>query len=166
MRPGDLPRPGCPRARSVAARNPPQRIHRLPVHVADSALPRDRGAAPTACPSGRADVDDDREAPSALRTKHVGVSRAPSRIGTSRSFSITRSWRGCEPRRDLANRCSVRAIFDLDLVLADEFRPRLRLGTNLIGELLRRGRHAQPSSAAAQACSFISGRDSTAATAA
>src|SRR5450755_3918981 len=87
--------------------------------------------------------------PLPLGRKTSALSRAPSRTGTSRSFSITRSWRGCEPRwRDLANRRSTRLLLDLDLVVADEFRPTLRLCTNLIGKFLRRNgyrnRHKLP----------------------
>src|SRR5207237_10516454 len=70
--------------------------------------------------------------------KTSALSPAPSRMGISRSFSTMRSWRGCDARwRGLANRCSARSLLDLELVVADEFRPDLRLGANLLGEFLR-----------------------------
>src|SRR5207244_8146167 len=42
--------------------------------------------------------------PPPLGRNASALSRAPSRMGISRSFSITRSWRGCDPRwRRLVN---------------------------------------------------------------
>src|ERR1700675_971737 len=87
--------------------------------------------------------------PPPLGRKTSALSRAPSRMGISRSFPITRSWRGCDPRwSGVANRDSAKVLLDLDLVVADEFRPTLGLCTNLFGEFLRRigyrNRHQLP----------------------
>src|SRR5262249_42802946 len=71
--------------------------------------------------------------PAPLGRKTCARSRAPTRIGTSRSFWTTRSWRGREPRV----RVRANGLFDLDLGLAEEVTPALRFLLHELGKVLR-----------------------------
>src|SRR5262252_8403987 len=68
-------------------------------------------------------------------------SRAPSRMGTSRSFSTSRSWRGCELRPAALPAFGTPVfLFDLDLRFAQELAPVVGFLAHELIEFLRRAR--------------------------
>ena len=130
--------PGVDAHCSVSARHPPQRIHRLPIHVRIRRFLEIGGRHPELVLLVRTEVDDDRETPPGFWTEDVGFKPcavAHRNVKILFDDEIVARLRAAMAR--FGQRRLRRSSIDLDFVVAHDFRPRLRLGANLFGEFLR-----------------------------
>ena len=129
--------PGVDAHCSVSARHPPQRIHRLPIHVRIRRFLEIGRRHPQLVFLVGTEVDDDRETSSGFWTEDVSLEPcavAHRNLEVLFDDEIVVRLRSAMAR--FGQRRLRRSSIDLDFVVADDFRPRLRLGADLVGEFL------------------------------